>query len=236
MKNSLVALGAAGILAGGASAQAQGPTLETGPDAEVTVDGLYRVVNPEPLQIAYLKPDMNLDGYTAFMLDPVAVAYQMDPGGRTGTGAAAAGGANFALTPTQMEELKGFFREAVVEALSGDGAYRIVETPGPDVLRITAQLIDLIVRTPTQPGSSTLGTTRSYGEVTLVLELRDSQSGEILGMAADRQDPTRTSGREFVEIQPSRIRTDTRRLFEYWADILRESLDELRAVEIEPSR
>jgi hypothetical protein len=235
MKNSLVALGAAGILAGGVSAQAPGPTLQSGPDAEVTVDGLYRVDNSR-LQIAYMKPDIDLDRYTAFMLDPVAVAYQRDPGGRTGAGAPAGVDANFALTAAEMDELTGYFREAVVEALGRDGAYRIVETPGPDVLRITAQLIDLIVRLP-RPTGAAQGVTRSYGEVTLVLEVRDSQSGEILAMAADRQDPTRNSGgQDLVSVAPSRIRTDTANLFEYWAGILRESLDGLREVEIEPAR
>ncbi len=63
------------------------PTLQTGPDAEVSVDGLVRV-DHSLVPIAYLKPDMNLTPYTRFMLDPVEVAYQRDPGNRrrTGTG------------------------------------------------------------------------------------------------------------------------------------------------------
>ncbi len=232
MRNSLVSLGAAGLLAGCASASGP-PTLQTGPDAEVTVDGLYRVDN-SLAALAWMKPDMDLRGYTAIMLDPVAVAYQTDPRGRT-SGAPGAGAANFALNANQMDNLKSWFQEAVVEALSGNDGYRIVDTPGPDVLRITAELIDLIVRIPTQ-GAATRGRTavRSYGEVTLVLEARDSQSGTILARAADRQDPTGNRNQDLVVVRPSLVRSQTRRLFEYWAGLLRERLDELRQVEVEP--
>ncbi len=233
MRKSLVSLGAAAILAGCATASGP-PTLQTGPDAEVTVDGLYRVDN-SLVALAWMKPDMDLRGYTAIMLDPVTVAYQTDPRGRTRSLGPGDSGGNFALTPTQMENFKSYFREAAVEALSADGGYRIVDAPGPDVLRITAELIDLIVRIPTQQTSGRGGAAvRSYGEVTLVLEVRDSQSGEILARAADRQDPTGNTARDFVQVQPSFVRNDTRRMFQFWSGLLRQRLDELREVEIEP--
>ncbi len=134
-----------------------------------------------------------------------------------------------------MENLKSWFQDAVVEALSGDGGYRIVDIPGPDVLRITAELIDLIVRIPTQRTSGRGGmAVRSYGEVTAVLEVRDSQSGEILARAADRRDPTATAAQEMVEVRASFVRSDTRRLFGFWAGLLRQRLDQLREVVIEP--
>jgi len=230
-----MALGAAGILGGCASAP-PAPTLQTGPNAEVTVDGLYRVDN-SVMALAYMKPGTDLRGYTAIMIDPVTVAYQKDPEGRQRDQGGGATSGNFALSATQMENLKSYFGEAVIEALSGDGAYRIVDAPGPDVLRITADLIDLIVRIPDQTMSARGGmAVRSYGEVTIVLEVRDSQSGEILARAADRQDPTGNSARDFVAVQPSFVRNDTRRLFAYWAGLLRERFDQLREVEIEPNQ
>jgi hypothetical protein len=184
-----------------------------------------------------MKPGMDLRGYNAIMLDPVEVAYQTDPRGRTRPAGAGATPGNYALTASQMEDLKRFFREAVVAALSSDDGYRIVDTPGPDVLRITAELLDLIVRIPTQAQGGRGGAlVRSYGEVTLVLEARDSQSGEILARAADRRDPTTGSSgnQDLARVDRSYVRSDTRALFQYWADILRERLDQLRQVENEP--
>ena len=153
MKKSIASLAAAGVLAvcasGGSAASSRPPAVQAGQAPEVTVDGLQRVDHPE-LQLAYMKPDLDLRGYTAIMLDDVEVSYQMDPRGRRTRTSVGDPNANFALTESQMAEFKSQFHEAVVEALSGDGGYRIVDTRGPDVLRITAELMDLIVRTPTQ--------------------------------------------------------------------------------------
>jgi hypothetical protein len=68
MKSLLVGAVSAGVLvatAGIASAQDAPPPMkvQTGPDAEVTVDGLHRVDN-SLMALAYVKPDMNLQGYT----------------------------------------------------------------------------------------------------------------------------------------------------------------------------
>ncbi len=233
MRKYLAALGAAGMLAGCASAPSA-PTIQSGPDAEVTADGLYRVDN-SIMPLAWMKPDMDLRPYTAIMIDPVEVAYQTDPQGRTRSTGAGDPGGNFALTAPQMENFKSIFQETVAEALSADDGYRIVDAPGRDVLRISAALIDLIVRVPTQRTSGRGGAAvRSYGEVTLVLEARDSQSGEILARAADRRDPTRGTAQGIARVDAGMIRNDVRRLFQSWADILRERLDALREVEIDP--
>jgi hypothetical protein len=217
-------------LAGCAATPPPTPTLQTGPNAEVTVDGLHRVDN-SVMALAYVKPDLNLQGYTKVMLDDVTVAYRKDPGSRQrdpyGTEQ------NFALTPSQMDNLKSMFREAIVTALTRDNGYEIVDTPGPDVLRISAELVDLVVRVPTQRGAGRERTyTRSYGEVTLILELRDSESEEILARVADRRDPTRNTDTRLAEVSPTFVRADTKVLFDYWANALRRGLDRIREVDL----
>ena len=213
-------------VAGCASTPTPPPTLQTGPDAEVTVDGLVRV-DHAVVPVAYRKPDMDLSQYTRFMLDSVEVAYQRDPGNRRRS-PMGGGGDNFALSPSQMETLKGMFQEAVVEALTKDDGYELTTESGPDVLRITASLIDLVVRVPTDLGGRQDVYTRSYGLVSLILELRDSQSGEILVRAGDRRDPTRGTSNHLAEVSPVFVRADMNRLFQYWADLMRERLDAFR--------
>jgi len=210
-------------------ASAPPPTVQTGPNAEVTADGLHRVDN-SVMSLAWVKPDMDLSGYIKFMLDPVVVAYQRDPQGRRS--ATAGGNQNFALSPEQMENFRNMFREAVVTALTENDGYELVDAPAPDVLRVTAELVDLVVRVPTERSGRDRSYTRSYGEVTLLLELRDSESGEIFARAADRRDPTTNpSGNSMREVSPTFVRADTQRLFEYWANLLRTRLDEVRALE-----
>lgn len=231
MKSLLVGAVSVGVLvatAGYASAQEPPPPMkvQTGPDAEVTADGLYRVDN-SLMALAYVKPDMNLQGYTKFMLDPVSVAYQKDPHGRRRS--MGGGQENFALSPSQMNNLKTWFQEEVVEALTEDGGYELVDAPAPDVLRIATALLDLVVKVPTQQTAApTRAVTRSTAEVTLMVELRDSESGEILARVADRRDPTGSSMNEnFSYVSPSYVQADMRELFKFWAGIMRARLDEV---------
>jgi len=213
-------------LTGCASMASPPPTLQTGPDAEVTIDGLVRVDNAA-VPLAYRKPGMDLTSYTRFMLDPVEIAYQKDPGNR-GRSEMGGGGDNFALTPSQMENLRGMFQDAVAEALTRDNGYELTTEPGPDVLRVSASLVDLVVSVPTDMAGRQQVYTRSYGLVSLILELRDSESGEILVRAGDRRDPTRNTDASLAAVTPGAVRADTQRLFRYWADLLRERLDAFR--------
>jgi hypothetical protein len=186
-------------------------------------------VDNSVMALAYIKPDLDLRRYTQFMLDPVTVAYKRDPGNRRST-ATPGREPNFALRPSQMEELKSMFQEAVVEALTADDGYELVETPAPDVLLITASLIDLIVRIPTETEGRSRSAVSSYGEVTMMVELFDSETGEVLALAAERADPTRLGARQLTQVTSVYARSDTKRLFEHWAGVLRERLDEVREV------
>lgn len=199
------------------------PTMQTGPDAETTIDGLVRVDNSR-VPVVYWKPGMDLSPYKRFMLDPVEVAYKKDPGNLRQSGIAVSE-ANFALSPSQMESFRSMFQEVLVEALTRDNGYELVTEPGPDVLRISASLLDLVVRVPTAQSGRQNVYTRSFGEVSLILELRDSESGEILVRAGDRKDPTRNTDIYLTEVSVSMVRADTRRMFTYWANLLRERLD-----------
>lgn len=208
---------------------ASGPALppSIAPDAQPTFDGLYPVDN-SVLQLAEAKRDLDLSGYTAFMLSPVEVAYKKDPGPRT----TAPMESNFALSATQMETLKSSFLEEIERALTADDGYRLVTEPGPNVLRLDAYLIDLVVRFDAQ---ATVGRNRaftsSYGEVTMILELYDSESGEILARVAERADPTRATT-DVVEVRPTFVRADVSRLFRHWGTKVRERLDQVRAANL----
>ena len=171
MKPRLLALVTVGVLAGLAGcATTPPPTMQVGPNAEVTVDGLHRMDN-SVMALGYMKPDLDLRHYTKIMLDPVTVAYQKDPGDRRSS-ALSGQERNFALRPSQMDELKSIFQEAVVEALTENDGYEIVETPAPDVLLVTAKLIDLIVRVPTANNSA--GRSRSPRRPARVWQTRQS--------------------------------------------------------------
>ena len=105
-------------------------------------------------------------------------------------------------------------------------AIKLVDEVGPDTLRVTAAIVDLFV---TAPNTMTAGRSRTYtantGRMTLVAELRDSVTGEILARVVDAQ-----SGRSagtWMATSSVTNNADARRAIGIWATALRRSLDGL---------
>ena len=57
------------------------PVLETGPDAEVTGDGLHRV-DPSIMTAAWVRPNLDLSRYTRIFFMPTAIQFREVPGRR----------------------------------------------------------------------------------------------------------------------------------------------------------
>ena len=98
--------------------------------------------------------------------------------------------------------------------------------PGADVLRVTASITELDVAAT--PG--TAGAQRMYvvspSDLTLFMELRDSQSGALLVRAIDKE-----KGRTFGNLQVEGAvekSAEARRALEMWAGLLRAALDGAR--------
>jgi hypothetical protein len=166
------------VLAGGSAALAAPPT---------TWENLVQVKSKK-FGLVYLAPGADFRAYTKVMLDPTEVAfhkdwakdYNRDKRGVSGRVSdsdiqkAVAGGGS---TATDI------FTKAFT-----DGGYAVVTTPGPDVLRVRTALINIRVSAPDIPQA---GRTQSFageaGEATLVVEVRDSVTSDLLGRAVDRQ-------------------------------------------------
>jgi hypothetical protein len=205
--------------------------IETGPGAEITADGLHRVKNPL-FSNAWVKPDANFASYDKVLLDPISVSYKRKPKSTRYRGT----GSNFALTERQMEDFKRYFREAFENELSDNEYYELVKTPGPQALRVAAAIIDLVVKVPTQSGAGREHIyTSSTGEMTLLMELRDSLSGEILARVADRREARRAGyGSSDLSYSSAPANTGTvKRVFRRWAEILQARLDQIH--ELQPT-
>ena len=85
------------------------------------------------------------------------------------------------------EEVSSGFGDILAEEYQKAG-YQVVQSPGPDVLRVRTGVIDLAVNSPDIRSSGrTYSASWEAGEATLVVEARDSQSGALLGRALDRR-------------------------------------------------
>ena len=159
-------------------------TYAAGPPA--TWDHLVRVKAKQFDQV-YLLPGADFRGYSKILIEPVQVAFRKnwmrdmndtrDLSRRITDDDAA----------RIVERTRGGAMKLFADAFRAAG-YEIVTEPGPGVLRVAPNIIDLYI---TAPDTMSAGRTRTYavdaGEATLALEARDSVSGEILGRAVDRE-------------------------------------------------
>jgi len=186
-------------------------------------DGL--VLRPDTrLGAVFVKPDAEIVAYTSVLLDPLQVSFatNWDPNSsRRG----ASGRLNAGDLAAIKDQLATLFQETFRAELAR-GGYTLVNEPGPDTLRVTPAVIDLYI---SAPDTASAGRTRTYvansGRMTLVVELRDSVTGEVLARAVDTQ-----SGRGFGMMTWTNRTTniaDARRAIGIWASALRRGLDEM---------
>ena len=180
---------------------------------EVKVAGLQQVL---------AVPDADLSRYKSVMLDPIEVTFHKSWDPRP------AGRSLDAAEKTRIrKDMAEVLRKEFVAEL-GQGGYRIVDSPGDDVLRVRAEIRDLYINAPDVDRAATIRTyTRSTGEMTLVAELRDSVSGSLIAKAVDRRvDPDSAWFEWTTRIDNAQ---SARRAAEKWARALRSQLDVARA-------
>jgi hypothetical protein len=193
--------------------------------ASLSAGGL-QPVEVKGLDQAFSKPDVSLAAYTKVKLDPVEVSFAKgwDPE-KTGT--------RFKLTPQEREDIAaGVARnvsEAFAKTLQARSTYQLTDTAGPDVLRVKARIIDLIVNAPDvmAPGR-TRTYTMSTGSMTLVAELYDSQSNEVLARVADHRE---SRFNEMWRLTNSVVNdAEVRDVAARWGRILRDALDKAHGI------
>lgn len=202
------------------------PHLQTGPDAEVTHDGLHRLEHTS-FDRAWARPGLDLSGYRRILLVSDGIHYKRPP--------AAGRALAFALAPFEREALETELRTAFVQALFDDGAWRVAEVAAPEALLLRVALIDVVVSAPPEPSSSRDDVLiDSAGSAVLVLELHDSVTREALARVADHGD-FEPVGAELMQSNSINNRAEIRRTFRAWASLLRRRLDELRTLKVSPA-
>ena len=154
-------------------------------DKAMAYDGL-QPVQVKGLSLAYKRPDATLAGYKRVRIDPVEVRFDKnwkptEPGSR------------LPLSASVREDIRTglakLVRDQFVKALAAQGRYPVVEESGPDVLRLRPFVVNLYVNAPDAGGSAapSYSFQMSAGEMTLFMELFDSESGQILARVVDRE-------------------------------------------------
>jgi len=189
-------------------------------------DGL-RKVSVKGIELAYVKPGATLANYKRIKIDPVEVAFNpsWNPT-RTGS--------NIKVTSTERQKILDgvakLVQEEFARELQSKSGYGVTEETGDDVLRVKIHIVNLYVSAP-DTGSGT-GRSRTYvasaGEMTLVAELFDSKSGDVVGRVVDRRE-ARSTGRASLGGSVYN-EGEARSIAASWARILRKALDNAHGI------
>jgi hypothetical protein len=153
---------------------------------------------------SYLSPAADFSIYSKLLVEPLEIYYPDD-----------------APEPdaADLERLRAIFRNAFLPKLEG---YEILEEPGPDVLRVRGQIIDLKLTGAlgTYDATGRLHELVTKGQLTFLMEIGDSMADRVLARAGETEEGSSTSlsgdeaGWREVEVAAERWAT----MFRTWLD------------------
>lgn len=194
------------------------------PAPDVSMEGLELVEKDRRGEI-YADPDTDWSVYNRIQLDEATVAFRKNWQRDQNRGRRAL---SERVSTSDMEriksELAALFDEVFAQEMAAGGRWQIVESAGPDVLRIKPEIVDLDVYAPdVQSSSYTRSYTDSSGSMTLKLGLFDAETGDLLAATSDkRQSPYRGYMQWTTSVSN---KGDARRIVQQWARDLDERLN-----------
>jgi hypothetical protein len=189
-------------------------------------DGL-RKISVKGIDLAYARPGARLATYDKVMIDPAQVSFSK-------SWAPKRAGSALPLSEADRERIRSgvarIVQEEFVRELQSNSGYKVVNAAGADVLRVKPDIANLYVSAPDSGGAA--GRSRTYvvsaGEMTLVAELIDSETGQIQARLVDRRE-ARATGR--LQLTGAMENADeARAIAASWAKILRAALDRAHGI------
>lgn len=195
-------------------------------EAPESWDGLVEV-KAKRMDAVFLLPGADFRPYAKLMVDPTQAAFRKDWLRSQNDSRDLSRRVSQEDADRMLAAARSNFDDIFAEALA-KGGYQVVTAPGPDVLRVSTAVVNLYVNAPDvmSPGRSYSFTTEA-GEATLIIEVRDSQTGALLGRVLDRRE-TRGTGSMQMTTSATNV-AEFRALFKQWAGITVSGLEELKA-------
>ncbi|NCF14282.1 MAG: DUF3313 family protein [Gammaproteobacteria bacterium] len=210
------------VLAGCSSSN---PTIQTGEDAEISFDGLHRVDNAR-FASSWADPDIDFSRYNKVM--PGGAEYEFRAVRKTGqAGRARSSDTEFWISDEDRERLQEETSAIFAEELQNSTRFEVTDTRGDDVIIIRGALHDIVSRVPPDMVGRGEVYLSSVGEATLIIEVIDSMSNEVIFRAAERR--AAEPGQGTMGMRSTSVSTwaEVRRLIRRWARTLREGLDSI---------
>jgi Rod binding domain-containing protein len=182
------------------------------------VDGLEQV-SSRYFDIAFVRPGVNFGHYRELLLNDSELAFKTPDRSQR----------QFPLSAEQKDRFRQMLDAQFAAELADLGNLRLADKVGPAVLVLQIRVQDILTTVPAQAtggagwGSLSL---RALGEATLVIELHDSESGEILARVYDRR---AVEGIAVAQKQAAPLTRweDADAICKQWAATVRQRLDAL---------
>lgn len=201
-------------------------------DDPSTSEGLVRI-QVKGVDAVYKKPQANLTGYDKILLRPVEVSFSKNWKPENDS-------ALYTMNKPDREKIKqelaDVFHEVFKQVLDEQGGYQLVDEPAKDVLELRAAIVNLYINAP-DVSMQTAANVRTYttnaGEMTLIAELHDSVTGELLSRAYDRREGMDSGMWTWTDSITNTA--DAKREIRRWAELLKQALDASRAAPGQPA-
>ena len=185
-------------------------------------EGLERVPS-KTVDALYKRPGATLTGYSKLLLKPIEVQFakNWDPK-KTGS-------VLYEMHEPDREKIKTELASVFADVFKDNlakGGYPLVTASGKDVLEMRAAIVNLYINAPDVSMQTTAVSkvyTTDAGEMTLIMQLHDSVTGQLIARAYDRRDAS-TSGM-WTWTNSVTNTAEARRIIGIWATALRKAFD-----------
>jgi hypothetical protein len=175
----------------------------------------------------YVRPGATLAGYKRVRLEPLQIAFDKNwkPNDTTSQ-------LSQKVSARDLDRIKSNLAEGFAKAFAEElarGGYTVVSEPGEDVLTVVPFIVDLYITAPKTETSSSPSYTfvAEQGHMTLVAELRDSETSQVLARAVDKEVASQANAFQMTNNVTRSGAADE--AIRRWARALRAALDEAKA-------
>lgn len=211
-----VVLGCSTCAVQAAGAPARPSTFKQASDAWKK-EGL-QPVKAAGLDLVFVRKDARLDGYSKVLLKPPVVEVNPDWRNKSGMG----GKAPVKVKPV-IEQITAMLQEEAQKALTA-GGYELVQEPGEGVATVDLTIFNLFLIATEDSVSRGNGIdARSVGRMTLVADVRDSRSDELILRTFD--DEVGPKPEQLMRDAVAECLTWARSALAGWSSALRGGLD-----------
>ena len=188
-------------------------------------DGLQKIT-VKGIDVTYARPGAKLSTYKRLMIDPVQVSFSK-------SWAPKRTGSSLPLSDADRERIRAgvakIVHEEFVRELQSNSGYQVVNTAGADVLRVRPDIANLYI---SAPDTASPGRSRTYvvsaGEMTLVAELFDSETGQVQARLIDRREARETGRLQLTGAMENAA--EARAIAAAWGKILRTAMDRAHGI------